>query len=995
MSCLHPAEVAFARDKVVPIGVLAQRGAELGLAMGRPTAEYLSTRIPNHQFTLIPLSFDELFPAVENGVVDFVLTNPAIYVEMEYLYGLNRLATLRSLRQGEELTEFAGVIFCRRDRDDIHDLDDLRGKSFMAVDRESFGGFMMAWRELEQRGISPLRDFDSLEMGGTQDAVVQAVAEGRVDAGTVRTDTLEQMAAEGKIDLNMFRVLNLQQQEVPFVYTLSPDGAGVQGTRTGSAGERAPGGLGRQQEVNLKNTKAFPFLRSTRLYPEWPLATQPYVTEELVRKVALALLEMRTDDAAGIAGGSTVWALPHNYQRVHEALKELRVGPYSDFGEITLGGIFEQYWHLLSLALLVSVLGASISVHLIRLNRCLRESTAELESARRDLERRVMERTAELQSANSRLTLEVAERKQAQRALASEHAFLQTIIDGVVNPVMVIGLDHRIMLMNEAAREHVPRSLGCSDSLFCHQVSHLSDSPCGGEDHLCPLDEVRKTGNSATLIHRHFRPYGEVRIVELEASPLRDQSGQLLGIIETSRDITERLLMESVLRDKETQLRYLEHHDPLTDLPNRAMMREHLRLAVARSRRSGGSMALLFLNLDRLKKINDSFGYATGDLVLREVAKRLKSCIRESDVLARVGGDEFVLFLDGIDAPKEAAWVAQKILDAVAKEVEVEGHRLVVTASVGISMYPADAQGKEGLSKCANAAMTRAKEFGKNCYRFYTPDMNGCTRDMLLLEESLRCAMTNDELEIYYQPQVDLATGRLIGMEALLRWNHPERGMVSPGDFIPLAEETGLIVPMGEWILDTACRQNRLWQEMSSTALRVAVNISARQFRGEDLVATVSRALERSGLEPQHLELEITESMVMDDVEQAIRTLEELNRLGVHLAIDDFGTGYSSLSYLKRFPINRLKIDRSFVRDVVESSNDAAIATSVMALAHSMNLQVVAEGIETKAQLEWLRERGCETGQGFYLGRPLPAGQFATLLMNSPTGSPVLSGDRV
>ena len=344
--------------------------------------------------------------------------------------------------------------------------------------------------------------------------------------------------------------------------------------------------------------------------------------------------------------------------------------------------------------------------------------------------------------------------------------------------------------------------------------------------------------------------------------------------------------------------------------------------------------------------------------------------------LWRVGGDEFLIILEEIEDVKDVAAVAQKILHQLSFPVEVAAYQLYTTASIGISLYPNDGADVDTLMKSADAAMYRAKEQGRNNYQFYTSDMNARAHELLLLESSLRHALEEEQFTLFYQPQFDLVSGDMIGLEALVRWRHPEYGIVSPADFIPLAEETGLIVPLGEWVLRTACRQNRTWQQAGYPPVRVAVNISARQFRQAGLAADIAGILSETGLDPCWLELEITESVIMGYAEKTIRTMQDISAMGVQLAIDDFGSGYSSLGYLKRFPISKLKIDQTFVRDVLTDPNDAAISASVIALAQSMSLEVIAEGIETREQLEFMRDKGCYQGQGYYFSRPLPAAEI-------------------
>jgi diguanylate cyclase (GGDEF)-like protein/PAS domain S-box-containing protein len=500
-------------------------------------------------------------------------------------------------------------------------------------------------------------------------------------------------------------------------------------------------------------------------------------------------------------------------------------------------------------------------------------------------------------------------------------------------------------------------------------------------------DLVLKRGYASTIalpLLVKDRAFGALRIYAQEPNAFGDDEILLLhnlannlayGII-ALRESAERKQAEAKLRENESRLNHLAYHDTLTSLPNRSLFQDRLEQALAKARRLGRQVALLFLDLDRFKNINDSLNHEMGDQVLREVAKRLKCWARESDTLARMGGDEFAFILEDIRHVSYVGVLARTILDIMPQAITVKNNELYVTSSIGISLFPSDGEDVETLVKCADVAMYRAKEQGRNNYQFYTPDMNARACEFLLLESSLRKALEQEQLILHYQPQFDLVTGRLIGMEALVRWQQPGQDLIPPADFIPLAEESGLIVPMGEWVLHTACAQNKAWQDSGHPPIRVAVNVSGRQFKQPDFVDMVERVLGKTGLDPKWLELEITESVVMENVGEAIMTLTDLKVRGVHLSIDDFGTGYSALSYLKRFPFSKLKIDRSFVCDVTTDPTDAAIGVSIIALAHSMNLEVIAEGVETEKQLSFLLEKGCEQGQGYFFSPPLPAGEI-------------------
>jgi len=586
------------------------------------------------------------------------------------------------------------------------------------------------------------------------------------------------------------------------------------------------------------------------------------------------------------------------------------------------------------------------------------------------------QRSIELEKAYRNLNREIEERRRAEKIIQQENTFIQTIIEGVRDPAMIINPDFGVMMMNQAALAILPSKQTRLGQLKCYQAYRQADTPCTGEDHHCALKEVIKTGKTVAIHHKETLGDGVERNFEIEASPLWNADGSLHGILEVIRNITEDLSTEAQLREHRDRLYHLVYHDTLTNLPNRVLMQDRLSRMIMKAKRNNTLVAVLFLDLDRFKKINESLGHDIGDKLLLEVSRRLESCVRKSDSVARLGGDEFGILLDDLRDVKFVAVVARKILLALSKPVLIQDYELYATSSIGISLYPYDGENEDVLLRCADTALYRAKDAEKNNYLYYTEDMNTRAVEFLLLESSLRKALDKDELVVFYQPLINPKENKLIGMEALLRWKHPEKGMISPDDFIPLAEETGLIESIGEWVLRTACAQNKKWQDAGYPPVRVSVNMSARQFNKKDVVEMIGKTLEETGLKPDHLGIEITESVIMQDVESTITKLNKLNKMGINLSIDDFGTGYSSLSYLKLFPINILKIDRSFVSNIISDETDAAIAASIILLAHSMNLKVAAEGVETKEQLEMLRRQGCDYIQGFLFSKPVPAEKF-------------------
>ncbi|MBD3168277.1 MAG: EAL domain-containing protein [candidate division Zixibacteria bacterium] len=453
-------------------------------------------------------------------------------------------------------------------------------------------------------------------------------------------------------------------------------------------------------------------------------------------------------------------------------------------------------------------------------------------------------------------------------------------------------------------------------------------------------------------------------------------------LIRSMRYAIERELMTKDLERARKLERHLAYHDTLTNLPNRSLFYDRLNQAISFAKRSNNRVAVLFLDLDGFKRINDSLGHSKGDILLQIFAQRLKSTIRESDTIARLGGDEFTIILENVHSGKDAAMVAEKILKVLADPISVSGFEVHVSASIGISLYPNDARDIESLVKNADLAMYRAKNRGKNNYQLYNLSMDARASERLEIENSLRRGIENNEFHIHYQPQVHLLTGELTGAEALVRWRHPKLGLVYPDSFIHIAEETGLIIPLGQWVINEVCRQNVQWQESGIPPLRVSVNLSPRQFADKGLVETIYGILNKTGLNPLTLELEITEGSAMEDVDYTALTLQALKKMGVRISVDDFGTGYSSMGYLKKFPIDKLKIDQSFLRNVPDDQENVAITTAIVALAHSMGLKVVAEGVENVHQERFLKNIKCDEMQGFHYCRPLALGRFKDVIKN-------------
>jgi len=486
--------------------------------------------------------------------------------------------------------------------------------------------------------------------------------------------------------------------------------------------------------------------------------------------------------------------------------------------------------------------------------------------------------------------------------------------------------------------------------------------------------------NNASSVSRYMAPFLEATR-EFPAER-KDRNTLILEISFSEMAVQEQSLFVSSMRDvtKRTQterlVRHMAQHDALTNLPNRSLFKDRLKSAMAQAKRHGNLVAVMFLDLDRFKTINDTLGHHTGDALLIEVAKRLESLIRGMDTVARLGGDEFAIIQTDIEHPDGVITFAEKIIDAISQPFNFDGNEVNTSTSIGITLYPADDGDADQLLQNADMSMYRAKRAGRNNFQFYDVGMHEELQRCVAMEKEIRRALIADEFILHFQPQIDMLDGSVVGVESLVRWLHPERGLIPPNDFIPIAEDSGLILPLGHLVLVQACRWAKAWQDAGNEPLRVAVNLSAVQFNDINLVHNVAETLKQTGLSPEYLELELTESLLMENADSTIETLNTLHDLKIELAIDDFGTGYSSLAYLKRFPVSKIKIDRSFVNDITTDKDDAIIAQTVIGLGHSLGMKVIAEGVETEEQLDFLRFNECDEVQGYYTGKPMPAEQL-------------------
>jgi diguanylate cyclase (GGDEF)-like protein/PAS domain S-box-containing protein len=917
---------AFASETKVSIGVLSFRPLEQTQRQWQPTVDYLNQHVTGYHFTLTVMYYKELDLAVNRGDFDFVFTNPEHYVSIRADHSLNAITTMMPLAEGHPVTQFGGVILTRADRDDISTLEDVRGKIVASPAELSLGGYLM------QRWTLYKHDVDITELGSVHftgmphDKVVMEVLDRKADVGFVRTGILESLAREGKIKLDQFKVINRQPEN------------------------------------------SFPQRYSTDLYPEWPLAVMPEVSEKLVKQVNLALLSIQPDDVAAQEGQYFGFAPAGNYAAVEAMMTRLKVNPKRTH-EFNLRDVLRKYaLEVVGAGFVLLLSMVATAMFLVRKNRQLSKSylerdklDEELRLANASLETKVSQRTQELQESESRF-----------RLLFERHS----------SPMLLIDPDNgAIINANSAAGVFYGYPVERMQAMNIAQINTQTASEIAEERLQAQHDER----NYFVFLHRLAN--GELRNVEVYSSPIEvDGRPALFSIV---HDITER-------KQLETQMHGLAFYDALTKLPNRRLLLDRLNKALISCTRTQRHGALLFLDLDNFKSLNDLHGHDMGDLLLIEAASRILNCIRLEDSAARFGGDEFVVMLEGLseslpEAVVQAEIVAEKVREALAipyqlgsveADMELPSITHHCSSSIGVTIFRDHDESLDQLLKWTDMAMYRAKEAGRNAIRFFDPAMQTSIEMRAALENDLRVALEQGQFRLFFQVQVN-AHNRPQGAEVLLRWIHPERGMVSPAQFIPLAEETGLILPIGAWVLETACAQIKRWESrLPFRNLTLAVNVSAKQFRLPDFVAQVQSAIARHAINPMSLKLELTESLVLDNVDDTIAKMKKLKDIGVSFSMDDFGTGYSSLSYLKRLPLSQLKIDQSFVRELATDHGDMVMVMTIVDLAMNFELDVIAEGVETEVQFKLLHRYGCTSFQGYLFSKPVPVEDFEVFILH-------------
>lgn len=879
--------VIHAAEKI-NIGILAFRPKPIVEAKWQPLVHYLNQRVNGVEFKIKALNYTELEEAIDRKSIDFVFTNSSHFVQLAHKTNLSSpLATLINKKSGQPVRSFAGTILVKNSDTHIQTLKDLDGKMIATPSMKSFGGFKMQAYELQQAGVNVSTDITIKQTKMPHDKAIVSLIRGEADAAFVRSGVLESMEKLGKIKVGQLRVLNLQTES------------------------------------------NFPFLTSTRLYPEWPIAAMPHVGEALAGRVAGTLLALPHDSQITRAIGIHGFRIPADYEPIREVLRTLRVYPYDQTPEITLTDLWEQHRTQMVSAILALSIISVLTILLFGYNRRLHDSHEKL------------------QDYNESLRI-------AAVAFDTQEA------------IFITDSSERIIRVNNA----FTRVTGYSDKEAIGKTPRILNSGKHSKQFYKNIWlELKANGYWQGEVWNR-RKNGDIFPVGQTITTIKDEHGEITHYLSTFDDI-------SVFKENEERIKKLAFYDPLTGLANRRLLHDHLKQARAHSTRKKDFFALLFIDLDHFKTLNDTLGHDYGDQLLQQVARRLTETVREGDTVSRTGGDEFIILLEELgetqeEAAQNAKATAGNLLTQISVPYFLKGHEYPISASIGISLYTDHTETIEEMMVRSDLAMYQAKSSGRNAIRFFDLSMQESIQHRSKLETELRQAIQQEQFVLYYQPKLN-AEEHILGYEALIRWNHPQQGILAPSAFIDIAEDSGLIVDIGQWVLKQACLQLYLWSQTEKTKhLSIAVNISEQQLRRDNFVELVTQVIEISHCSPSKLQLEITESLLMKEMKTSIDKISQLRALGITFAIDDFGTGYSSLNYLKKLPIDWLKIDQSFVNDMLNDPQDEAIVKTILALSETLGLTVIAEGVETEQQKKHLIELDCPILQGYLFDKPKP-----------------------
>jgi len=990
----------------VKIGVLAFRSKAETLKEWQPTANLLSKSIPGEHFVIVPMDYPELREAAKTGSVEFIITNSGHYVFLEHLYGITRIATMMKYKNGAWLDRFGGVVFVRSDRKDIQHLKGLSDKHIAAVDQDSLGGYAAPMHALQQAGVDLLTLHLSYT-GMPHDSVVYKVLSKEADAGFVRTEVLEKMAKEGKITLDSIRILD---------------------------------------PVNYDH---FPYLISTSLYPEWPIARMPKTSLRLADSVVIALLGQKQNVPNE---GDITWTAPLEYQQIHEMFQALRLPPYDVIAPVTLVDIYEQYKYFL---IIIWILGFIILIGIIkefRRQQLLRQLMSEQIATDKKLldESRKNETLLRMSGDGMHILDENGNIVQVSdtfcKMLGYSHEEmvgmnvnqwdvavpLEKILQNIQSPfseAKIIQSIHRrsdgttydaevtvsrFVIDNESfiycsARDITDRiHTQIQTQLAALVYEHSSDAIVIADknnriistnpafESLTGYSFNEIEGKSTDLLNSGKHPMAFYQIMWDSINSNNFWEGEIIDRRKNGSIFSKWLTIRAIRNEKNEPYRYIAifsdindpeeakktiwyqaNFDTLTGLPNRNMFLYRLEKELQDIERTHMPLALMILDLDHFKEVNDTLGHEQGDILLQEAAERISRCLRKNDTIARLGGDEFTIIISQLDAPDILDTIANAILAELSHAFILNGESVFISASIGITIAPTDSTQPDILFINADQAMYAAKKDGRNRYRYFMSSMQENIHKRMKLINELREANETEQFVLYYQPIVNARTGEVHKAEALIRWQKADGTMVSPADFIPLAEETGLIIQIGSWVFKEGLKRLSIWREHYDPIFQISINKSPVQFRNEKLEYTgLLNYLEEYKLPAEAVTVEITEGLLMEQTPIVRQQLTDLMYQGVSLSLDDFGTGYSSLSYLKKFDIDFLKIDQSFVKNLHHDNNDKVLCEAIIAMAHKLGIKVIAEGVELQEQADFLLSIGCDFFQGYLFARPMDEESF-------------------